>query len=107
LHSRTEKAASPEETLMSETKRLKKFVGREVVLDTDADFLYVGTLSGADDVFYELADADAHDSRTTSTTRDMYIINVRKYGVKKNRDRVLVRRDRVVSLSLLSDITQY
>ena len=57
--------------------------------------------------FYELADADVHDSTTTSTTRDLYIINVQKYGVKKNRNRVLIRRDRVVSLSKLSDVTEY
>jgi len=92
---------------MSETERLKDCLGREVVLDTDTHLLYVGTLASADAWFYELTGADVHDSKTTSTTRDMYIINVQKYGVKKNRERVLVRRDRVVSLSLLSDVTEY
>ena len=92
---------------MSETERLKDCVGREVVLDTDTHLLYVGTLAAVDEWFYELTDADVHDIETTSTTRDMYIINVQKYGIKKNRDRVLVRRDRVVSLSLLDDVTEY
>jgi len=92
---------------MSEAERLKDYVGREVVLDTDSRFLYVGTLTGIDDAFCELTDADVHDTTATTTTRDMYIINVQKYGIKKNRDRILVRRDRVVSLSLLSEVTEY
>ena len=92
---------------MREADRLKDYVGREVVLDTDSRFLYVGTLSGIDDTFCDLTDADVHDSTATTTTRDMYIINVKKYGIKKNRDRVLVRRTHVVSLSRLSDVTEY
>ena len=92
---------------MSEADRLKDCIGRVVVIDTDSTHLYIGTLASADGPFYELVDADVHDSRTTNTPRDLYIINVARYGVKKNRDRVLVRRDRAVSLSLLSDVTQY
>jgi len=92
---------------MSEAERLKEFIGRKVVLDTDSVYLYAGTLASVDDWFYELADADVHDMKSTSTTRDVYIINVQKYGVKKNRDRVLIRRDRVVSISRLEDVTEY
>jgi small nuclear ribonucleoprotein (snRNP)-like protein len=92
---------------MSEAERLKDYIGATVVLDTDSPHLYVGTLVSIDEEFYELADADVHDTESTSTTRDLYIINVRKYGVKKNRDRVLVRRSRVVSISKLDDVTAY
>jgi len=92
---------------MTEAERLKDVLGRAVVIDTDGALLYVGTLASADGDFYELTDADVHDSNTTTTPRDLYIINVAKYGVKKNRDRVLVRRARVVSLSLLDDVTRY
>jgi small nuclear ribonucleoprotein (snRNP)-like protein len=92
---------------MSEADRLNDLVGRKVVLDTDSFHLYVGTLVSVDDCFYELADADVHDVTSTSTPRDLYIINVRKFGVKKNRDRVLVRRSRVVSVSPLDDVTEY
>ena len=92
---------------MTEAERLKELIGRGVVVDTDSALLYIGTLAKADDVFYELTEADAHDSTTTTTPRDLYIINVAKYGVKKNRERVLVRRARVVSLSALDDVTKY
>ena len=92
---------------MTEAERLSEHLGREVVIDTDTPLLYVGTLALVDEAFYELTDADVHDGTATTTTRDMYIINVQKYGIKKNRDRVLVRRDRIVSLSLLEDVTEY
>ncbi len=92
---------------MTEAERLKDVVGRVVVVDTDSALFYVGTLAKADGLFYELTDADAHDSHATTTPRDLYIINVAKYGVKKNRDRVLVRCARVVSLSALDEVTQY
>ena len=92
---------------MSEAERLNAYVGQIVVIDTDSNHLHVGTLASADEWFYELTDADVHDGTSTSTTRDVYIINVRKHGVKQNRNRVLIRRDRVVSLSLLSDVTEY
>jgi len=92
---------------MSEAERLKDCLGRVVVVDTDSTHLYIGTLVSADEWFYELADADVHDSRTTATPRDLYIINVARYGVKKNRERVLVRREHVISLSRLDDVTRY
>lgn len=92
---------------MTEAERLKDLIGRVVVVDTDSDLLYAGTLASVDESFYELTDADVHDRRTTTTTRDVFIINVAKYGVKKNRERVRVRRDRVVSLSALDEVTQY
>jgi small nuclear ribonucleoprotein (snRNP)-like protein len=102
-----ETAMSEAERRMSEADRLKDCVGRKVVLDTDSFHLYAGTLVSVDPWFYELADADVHDSTSTSTTRDLYIINVQKFGVKKNRDRVLVRRERVVSISRLDHVTDY
>jgi len=92
---------------MSEAERLREYIGHVVVIDTDTCHLHVGTLASVDEWFYELTDADVHDATTTSTTRDVYIINVLAYGVKKNRDRVLVRRSRVVSLSRLADVTEY
>ena len=92
---------------MTEAERLKDVIGYAVVVDTDSDLVYIGTLSAADDQFYELTDADVHDIRTTTTPRDLYIINVAKYGVKQNRNRVRVRRVRVVSVSRLDEVTVY
>ncbi len=92
---------------MTEAERLKDVIGHAAVVDTDSDLVYIGTLAAVDEHFYELADADVHDTRTTTTPRDLYIINVAKFGVKQNRNRVRVRRVRVVSVSRLDEVTVY
>ena len=61
----------------------------------------------ADAFFFTLAQVDVHDMMDGHTPKEKYILDARKYGVKKNRARVLVRRDEVVSLSLLEDVIDY
>ena len=90
-----------------EYKRLRELVGQQVVVDTDSHHLYIGKLLSVDDEVLELSEADVHDSQTTTTPRDLYIINTAKFGIKKNREHVLVRTVRVLSLSKLQDVTRY
>lgn len=82
-------------------------VGREVVIDTSGQFVYLGTLKSADAHFLELADADVHDCTESGTSKEVYIIDAKKFGVKKNRGSVFVRAPMVVSISRLSDIVEY
>ena len=93
--------------MSGEGERFKELVGQPVVVDTDSYHLYIGKLESVDETVLELVDADVHDSQTTTTTRDVYIINTSKFGVKENRQRVLVRMERVLSISALGDVTQY
>ena len=88
-------------------ERFRTLIGRKVVLDTDSQQLYIGHLASVDNEFLDLVEADVHDVQSTNTTRDMYIINTAKFGIKKNRERVLVMTVRVVSVSLLEEITLY
>lgn len=81
-----------------------RWVGEIVVLDAASRFVYVGTLCGSDDHFFELAEADVHDLRDTNTNRELYVLETKQHGVRANRRRVLVRRDEIVSLSPLSDV---
>ena len=90
-----------------EGERFRALIGQKVVVDTDSHSLYIGQLESADDAILELSDADVHDSQTTTTPRDVYIINTANFGIKKNRERVLVRMKRVLSISRLSEVTQY
>ena len=83
---------------------LDTFRGESVVLDLAAAWVYLGTLKDWDDVHLVLADADAHDLRDTSTTREMYVLEAARHGVAPNRKRVLVRRDAVVGVSRLGDV---
>ena len=83
---------------------LDRLIGREVVLDMASPFVYVGTLAARDQHYLTLTDADVHDLRDTTTTRDAYVIEARRHGVSQNRRTVHVRLDQLVSISALADV---
>jgi hypothetical protein len=88
-----------------DSPELEKLIGREVVVDVAAPYVYLGRLTGSDQRHLVLEDADVHDLRDTTTTRDLYVLDSRRHGVSANRRRVLVSRDQVVSISDLGDVT--
>ena len=101
--------ADPQETARAaaEAEALKKYVGQPVVLDCRGPIVYVGVLESITESFYELKDADVHEMLDGRSSKEIYLMDARKYGIRKNRARVLVRRIEVVSLSLLEDVTDY
>ncbi len=86
------------------TEPLSAWTGKTVVLDLASPFVIIGVLKQALDRYLYLADADVHDLRDTSTTRDLYVVDSRRHGVNVNRKEVIVQRDTIVSLSLLEDV---
>jgi len=60
-----------------------------------------------DDHVLLLRDVDVHDNRETSTSKDLYLIQTKKFGVKKNRLEAAVLRSQVVSVSRLADVIEY
>lgn len=93
--------------MSDERTSLETFFGKDVVIDTRGPLMYLGTLSGVDAFYFTLSDVDVHDMHDGHAPKEKYILDARKYGVKKNRTRVLVRKDEVVSLSLLEDVIDY
>jgi hypothetical protein len=91
----------------SDANDLEGFLNVDVVLDTRGDIIYLGKLVKILDNFYELADADVHDVVVGRTSKELYILDARKHGVKKNRARVYVRKVEIVSISRLSDVLEY
>ena len=83
---------------------LDALVGRNVVVDVSSEFVYVGRLTGGDEKYLLLEQADVHDLRDTTTTRENYVVDSRRLGVRTNRERVLVRLEEVVSISALDDV---
>lgn len=83
---------------------LDALLGREVVIDVSSPYVYVGKLTDADAKYFVLEHADVHDLRDTTTTRENYVVDSRRLGVRTNRERVLVRVDEVVSISALDDV---
>jgi hypothetical protein len=81
--------------------------GNTVVLDTRGPLLYIGTLTATGPCFYTLTDADVHDLSDSSTSKEVYIMEAAKHGVRKNRESVFVRRHEIVSLSSLESVVKY
>lgn len=92
---------------MSESAELfAELIGRDVVVDVSSQYVYVGRLARVEEQFLLLEDADVHDLRDTSTTRELYVLDSKRHGIRANRRRVWVRRDELVSISLLEDVME-
>lgn len=83
---------------------LQPMIGRVVVLDMNCPFVYMGTLIEFNERQLVLEDADVHDLRDSSTTRERYVIETRQHGIRANRQRVVVCREFIVSISELQDV---
>ena len=84
-----------------------ELVGSEILVDTDTGFVIIGKLEDARAGSLSLAEADVHDMRDSSVTKEVYALEAMKYGVRSNRKRVHVRMARVVCVSLLEDVIRY
>jgi small nuclear ribonucleoprotein (snRNP)-like protein len=86
------------------TPLLAGMIGQIVVVDLSSPYVCLGTLVGVDRDFLELHDADLHDFRDSPATRELYVYDSARVGVRRNRAAVLLRRDEVVSITRLSDV---
>lgn len=77
---------------------------QEIVLDMASSYVILGQLVAADGTFIELLEADVHDLRDSKTTRDLYVLEARRHGIRVNRARVVVRLGDIVGCSPLSDV---
>ncbi len=83
---------------------LEEFIGQKVVVDLRSEYVCLGTLLRADELYLELRNADLHDLRDTQTSRELYVAESRATGVKRNRKRLLLLRAEVVAVGLLADV---
>jgi len=91
----------------SDADELKDYIGQEIVLDTMSSMVYLGTLEKVGAHFLTLVQCDVYDSSESQTRKEVYIHDALKYGIKRNRDRVEIRKDQIISISKLSDVTEY
>ena len=85
---------------------LATLIGQVVVIDFRSTYVCLGTLVGLDTEHLELHDADLHDFRDSQTTREVYVHDSLRFGVRRNRARVLVRRDELVAIARFADISE-
>lgn len=83
---------------------LDDLVGCEVVLDTAGSIVYLGKLKGYDERGFWLEDADLHNASEGHATREQYIAESARDGIRVNRRFIFVLRLAVYSISALSDV---
>lgn len=88
----------------SDSSLLEALLGQDIVVDVVAPYVYVGRLVGFDAKYLVLEQADAHDLRDSSTTREIYVVDSRRHGIRHNRRRLLLSAAEVVSISRLDDV---
>ena len=69
-------------------------------------YLLLGILTGFDREFLSLRDADLHDFRDSSATREVYVYDSARLGIRRNRAQVLLRRDEIVAVTRFADISE-
>ena len=62
-------------------------IGQVVVVDLRSSYVCLGTLAGDDEQFLEMLDADLHDFRDSTATREIYVYDSVRYGIRRNRSR--------------------
>jgi hypothetical protein len=83
---------------------LQVYVGKIVVCDLDQSYLVLGCLESFSESHVQFTDADLHDHREANSSKDVYIIESRRLGVRINRTRVAVPRHRLLAMSLLEEV---
>jgi hypothetical protein len=85
-------------------EELKSLLGKQVVVDTDSSYVYVGTLDSIGCDYLGLVDVDVHDTSDSNSSKEHYAHETRKLGARSNRKLTYVRLARVLSVSSLEDV---
>lgn len=86
---------------------MEQLIGKKVVIDTDTSYVYIGILSGISSDCLVMEKADVHDRNDIEMSKEKYILETRRFGVKENRTKVYILRERVISVSLLEDVLKF
>lgn len=85
---------------------LSEMVGQVVVIDLSSPYVCLGRLVGGDAHFLDVHDADLHDFRDSQATRELYVHDSARIGIRRNRARVLIARSEVVAVARLRDVSE-
>ncbi|BBM84016.1 hypothetical protein [Candidatus Uabimicrobium amorphum] len=88
-------------------QELEVFLNEQVIIDTKSSYLFIGNLQKIGDFFLTMTDVDVHDQNDFSKTKEIYVMEAAKYGIKINRKSVNIVKAEMISISLLSDIVKY
>lgn len=83
---------------------MEHLLNQIIVVDVESPYVFVGKLTMVSEKTVTLKDVDVHDLRDSNTTRERYILDTRRDGVRVNRREVFVQQSHIVSMSSLADI---
>ena len=86
---------------------LNELIGQTIVLDLVSTYVCIGRLDSDDDPYFRLSDADLHDFRDSTVTRENYVSDSVRLGIRRNRKQVLIRKTEVVAITRFGDISDY
>jgi hypothetical protein len=86
---------------------LEQYLKQKIVLDTRSSWIYIGVLEAVTDSSVVLSEVDVHDSKATSTSKELYVLESKTTGIKANRNLTYVNLDYVISFSALNDVKQF
>ena len=78
--------------------------GITVVVDTAGPEIFIGRCDDEDDEVVVLLDVDAHRDGDGGRSKDEYVLRAAQFGVWKKHDRLVLPRERVVSMRPLGDV---
>ena len=79
---------------------------KEVVVDLASPYVCIGRLEAVEEGWLILVDADLHDFRDNPATREVYVYDSARLGIRRNRAKVWLSRREVVAVTRLSDILE-
>jgi hypothetical protein len=85
---------------------LESLIGQVVVVDLKSTYVCLGTLAACDGLYLVMRDADLHDFRDSTATREVYTYDSVRFGIRRNRTRTLIRLDDVVAVSRFDEICE-
>lgn len=78
--------------------------GITVVVDTDGPEVFVGRCDDMDDREVILNDADVHQAKDGTLSKNEYLQKAARFGVWKKYERVVIPRSRVTSVTRLGEL---
>ena len=83
------------------------YLGQQVVVDTRSSYIVIGTLTAVSPDCLTIENVDVHDTADSTSTKDHYIMEANKLGIRTNRRSAKVRLGEIICVSLLRDVEIY
>jgi hypothetical protein len=85
---------------------LDDYSGDLVVCELSDLYIAIGRLVDHSTLHLRLEEVDLHDHREANSTKDVYLIETKRYGIRANRARVDIPRGLLVAICRLDDVKE-